>query len=410
MAAVAELRPVTSHAGIPNAPYASASPEFDLLVACCAEPSRERADRIRQILAAPLNWQRMLSLLDHHRVVPQVFGELSRFSHAVPGPILAGLRQRYRDNARKALWFTGELVRVLDHLGSAGVQALPYKGPLLAESLYGDITQRQFGDLDLLIVSADVPRAKIALRDLRYKLGEDLAFVEERPYLEQRYIESGCEYSFDTPHAPNLLELQWRIVPRFYCAEFDIAGFFSRADEVIVGGRRMRTLCARDLLLSLCVHAAKHVWVQLSWLCDIAQLAKSPEIDWNAIQDEAAHLAIQRIVSLNLLLAQKLLGSTLPPVIERYLRKDPLTTILAGEILGVIEHSVRYDSESIAYFRLMMRIRERWQDRAHFLWRLAVTPAAGEWSTVTLPKPMLPLYRLVRLSRVARRLASAKQV
>lgn len=169
----------------------------------------------------------------------------------------------------------------------------------------------------------------------------------------------------------------------------------------------MRTLRAEDLLLVLCVHAAKHVWVQLSWLCDIAQLAKSAQLDWNAIQDEARRLGIERIVSLNLLLAYKLLGSALPPTIQKRWRDDPPTTVLVGEILCVIKRSVHYETGSLPYFRLMMRLRERWQDQVRFLWRLAFTPSVSEWSAVQLPKPLQPLYRLVRLSRLAKRLASA---
>ena len=85
---------------------------------------------------------------------------------------------------------------------------------------------------------------------------------------------------------------------------------------------------------------------------------------------------------------------------------DPLATVLANEIQQIIERSAHYDTESIAYFRLMMRLRERWQDQARFLCRLAFTPSVSEWSAVQLPKPLYPLYRLVRLSRLAKRLAS----
>jgi hypothetical protein len=169
----------------------------------------------------------------------------------------------------------------------------------------------------------------------------------------------------------------------------------------------VRTLRGEDLLLVLCVHAAKHVWVQLSWLCDIAQLAKSQQLNWNAIQDEAQRLGIERIVGLNLLLAHKVLGSALPPQIQKRLREDPSTTILADEIQAIIERSTHYDTETTPYFRLMMRLRERWQDRARFLWRLVFTPSLSEWSAVQLPKPLQNLYRLVRLARLARRLASA---
>jgi len=409
MATAAEPRPVRSEAAnLPAVRTFADSSEFDLLVACCVDSSahdssdERHADRIRKILSRPLHWERMLFLASHHRVVPQVYRQLSAFSPWVPAQHLDALRLRYRDNARKTLWFTGELVRILHHLESAGIEALPYKGPALAETLYGEVTQRQFGDLDILILPADVPKAKATLLGLGYPCEPHL-----RQHVEPAYIGSGCGYVFHSPAVPNLLDLQWRIVPRFYSIDFDVADFLERADETILGGRAMRTLHPQDLLLVLCVHAAKHVWVQLSWLCDIAQLTKSRQLDWNAIQDEARRLGIERIVSLNLLLAHKLLGSALPPTIQKRLREDHSTSVLADEILPIIQRSAHYDTESIPYFRLMMRLRERWQDRARFLCRLAFTPSVSEWSAVQLPKPLHPLYRLVRLWRLADRLASA---
>jgi len=391
LSAARKLRPVQAF---------GSSSEFDLLLACCADPcGDEQGARIPNILSRRLDWERLLRLVDHHRVVPQVYRELSVLSHLVPVEHLNALRLRYQDNARKTLWFTGELVRILGHFESVGIKALPYKGPVLAQTLYGEVTRRQFGDLDFLILPTDVLKAKAAVHDLGYKPAIELAARHEAAY-----VETGYEYA---ARGSSLLELQWRIVPRFYSIDFEVANFFERADDIVVGGRRVPTLRGEDLLLVLCVHAAKHVWVQLSWLCDIAQLVKTRQLDWNAIQNEARCLGIERIVSLNLLLAQKLLGLQLHSSRQTWaFQKDPLTAVL-NEILRIIEDGVHYDTESLAYFRLMRRLRERWQDRARFLWRLTVTPSLSEWSAVQFPQPLQPLYRVVRLSRLAKRLASA---
>ncbi len=446
MAAAAEpqldLNEDTSLPAIP--PFTDRS-EFDLLLACCAVHANP--DRLRAILSRPLNWARLLQFVDHHRIVPQLYSQLSAFSHLIPAQLLNALRFRYQDNARKALWFTAELLRIASYLESAGIKALPYKGPALAQALYGEVTHREFSDLDILILPADVPKAKTALLELGYKPEIELA-----PHREHAYLTAGYEIPFRATTGGNLLELQWRVLPRFYSIDLDVADFFQRADEINLGDRgciatpwvessreaaadyssrrkpwaesgtppsprgakddpgnglSMRTLCAKDLLLVLCVHAAKHVWARLSWLCDIAQLA-TRQLDWKAIQDEARRLGIERILSLNLLLAHRLLGSDLPAIMQKRLQEDASTTALADQIVRVIERCTHYDTESLPYFRLMMRLRERRQDQARFLWRLAVTPTRSEWATVDLPKPLQPLYHVVRLSRLAKRLASAR--
>jgi Uncharacterised nucleotidyltransferase len=386
----------------------------------------------------------MLSLVDHHRVVPQVYAALSPL---VPEGQLSGLRSRYQDNVRKALWFSAQLIRITSHLELAGIKTLPYKGPILAQTAYGEVAQRQFSDLDILILPEDLPKAKIALLELGYRPGVVLA-----PQHEQAYLTAGYEYPFHAPHAANAVELQWRILPRFYSIDFNVADFFQRAHEINFGGHFMRTLRPEDLLLVLCVHAAKHLWVQLSWLCDIAKLVSSTQLDWNAIGDEAMRLGIDRIVKLNLLLARKLLGapqvlchserseesahvdchseqseesafagdcnnadappqtafrrivSVRPDLLSS--RTDRSTIVLADEILHVIKLSSCYNTESLPYFRLMMRLRERRQDKIRLLWRLAVTPSVSEWSAIPLPKPLQPLYRLIRLSRLTKKLAA----
>ena len=78
---------------------------------------------------------------------------------------------------------------------------------------------------------------------------------------------------------------------------------------------------------------------------------------------------------------------------------------LAHEIRAQIVSGVSYDVESVAYFRLMLRLRERRSDRVRFLQRLAFTPGPNEWQAIRLPAPLFPLYRLVRLSRLAARMA-----
>ena len=65
---------------------------------------------------------------------------------------------------------------------------------------------------------------------------------------------------------------------------------------------------------------------------------------------------------------------------------------------------VAHDVQQISYFRLMMRLRERRIDRLRFLTRLTFTPGPGEWQAVRLPRLLSPLYRVVRLVRLASRL------
>jgi hypothetical protein len=259
---------------------------------------------------------------------------------------------------------------------------------------------RQSGDMDLFVRRHDVARIKSAVRELGYTQRVPIPEAAE-----EDYIASGYECTFDSPAGKNLLELQWALQPRFYAVDFDMDGLFERAVKVEVAGRRVQTPSSEDLLLVLSVHAAKHVWGRLIWLGDIAQILKLGNLNWDLVQARARELGIERILHVTLLLANRLLGTPIPAPIGGPILEDRVAGAFADEIAVDVGRGVTYEEQQVSYFRLMMQLRERKRDRLRFLTRLTFTPGPGEWETVRLPRPWFPLYRLVRLARLASRFA-----
>jgi hypothetical protein len=321
----------------------------------------------------------------------------------VPVETIETLRNSYHANLHKALLLSREFVRIVDRLSRAGIEFIPYKGPILAEALYGDIALRQSGDIDVLIHASDLKRVREAVADLGYRPHQTLSADEEEAYLR-----SGYECAFDGPAGKNLLEVQWAIQPRFYAVNLEMGELFRRAITATVAGAEIKTLSAEDSFLVLALHAAKHVWGKLIWLCDLARICSQPTLDWNWIGDRARELGIVRTLRVTLVLAQKLLGTSLPASATENLPQDSATVPLADEIEAYIATEKTFDVESRAYFKLMLRLRERRMDRMRFLGRLVVTPGPGEWTAIRLPMPLFPLYRVVRITRLAARIVSGR--
>jgi hypothetical protein len=241
------------------------------------------------------------------------------------------------------------------------------------------------------------------LRELAYTPGWRLSADEERAYLA-----TGYECSFDGPAGRNLLELQWGILSAFYAVDFDLEGFFQRAACAKFGDQTAKMLSPEDLLLTLCAHAAKHVWIRLCWLRDIAGVSQSPSLDWNTIWQQARDLGIERILRISLLLANRLLAANVPHLENR--RDDAEIEALCDRVARHIPESEEFSTESLDYFRLLLRLRERWSDRMRFALRLLFTPSTGEWAVVRLPASLFPLYRVIRLFRVADRFLHFRDV
>lgn len=380
-----------------DSPVLISSPDAEWAFLCAAV-SGENSDRLR-FLSARVRWRVLFDLAERHGVQPLVYQALSRSEGVIPAPEMRVLAQLYQTNLHRAMLLARALIHLLGHLASKGIEVLPYKGLALAESLYGDMALRQTGDIDLLIHAGEFPKIEEAVRELGYVPHSSLSAAEQRASLE-----SGYEYVFDGRAGRNLLEVQWAILPRFYAIDFSQDDLFRRAVSIRVAGHDMKTPCPEDLFLILSAHTAKHVWGRLIWLCDLSRIILLPELDWQSIAEQARKLGIVRILRVSLLLTSRLLRVDIPRGAELHLGRDSDADSLASEIEVHITAAEEFNVESVAYFRLMMRLRENRRERVRFLSRLILTPGPGEWAALRLPDTLFPLYRVVRLWRLGARL------
>ena len=371
--------------------------QWSLLRAACSEVATPR--ELVDLLAKPVNWRILFELADHHGVQPLLYQRLATMAESVPADQMHALEQSYQTNLHKAMLLSLELIRIYDCLSANGIEVLAYKGLALAETIYGDIALRRAGDIDLFTHASDFSRTRDAIQKLGYVPHAPLPEAQE-----QAYLKSGYECAFDGTAGPNLLEVQWAIQPRFYAVDFDMDGLFRRAVTMPVAGRPMKTPCAEDLFVILSLHAAKHVWGRLIWLCDLARIMNLSKLNWGLIAEQAKGLRTLRILRVGMSLAHRLLGAPIPPAAEASLPKDNAAELLAEEIQPTVTRERVFEVESFEYFRLMLLLRECNSDRWRFLTRLILTPGPSEWEAIQLPGPLSPLYRLVRLFRLAARL------
>ena len=379
---------------------AGLKPEWSVLLTACSRLAPdEKQLRLRYLLESRVHWQRLFALADQHGVQPLLHQSLDGVRDLIPAEHWRALEQSHQTNLHKALLLSRELIRIVRHLRESGLDVMPYKGPALAEFLYGDIALRQSGDIDLLVRLPQFSRAQAALAKLGYEPQMSFSHAEQSAYLK-----SGYECVFDGPAGRNVLEVQWAVEPRFYTVDFDMDCVFDRAVTVAVAGQEMKTPSPADLFLILAVHAAKHAWARLIWISDLARLMTLPSLDWDWIASQAKDLGLLRIVTISMLLANRLLGEAIPePARDRIPRRK-----IDEELVSAVQQHILSESavnvEALGYFRLMLRLRERTTDRLRFLTRLAFTPGPGEWKAVRLPASLFPLYRVVRLSRLVGRI------
>ncbi len=332
-------------------------------------------------------------------MLPLVYLRLSEAGvSTVPPRVTSWLRRSFQETTWRNTLLAGELTRVLDMLASHGIDAVPFKGPVLAALAYENVAMRQFGDLDLLVRPQERTRARELLLGHGYTMFDGWSHVHELNH----------EYTLVGTRGGVRVDVHWKLFPRAVLP-LKPDQLWQRLAAVRIGDREVRTFSLEDTLLILCVHADTHAWGRLMWITDIAQLVAShPGLDWAKAVEIADSSGSERLLLLGLRLANDLLGAPAPEPVMSRARTDRHVTRLAATVSERLfewaPSDVEADREK-SLLQLMSRDR-LW----HKLW-LAATPNVSDWEVLRLPRSLSPLYYVIRpfrlLGKYGRRVRSA---
>jgi hypothetical protein len=368
-------------------------PETELLLLCVSPLRTEaRTAHIRQLLDRQPDWNRLESLADSHGLLPLLYWELKSATDTLP----AALADKFQQNTQNSLFLTSELFRILDLFHSERIPAIPFKGPTLAASAYHNLALRSFNDLDMLIHTEDLWRA----RDLLLAAGYTTR-LRLKPGRENAYTRSYDELVLYGPDEYPLIELHWAFVPPHFSVPLEISDVWKRTINVSLGNRTVPSLSPEDLFLVLCLHGGKHCWSHLGLVCDLAWLITTHSLSWSSLLARARALGAHRMVLLAPCLASQIFEVPLAEEVARDLDADPEIKRLSAQIIRAM-FGVRHDETAILRTGLLhIRMRERWRDRLRYFIRLVTRPAIEDWQWVDLPGPLSFLYPVLRLPRLA---------
>src|SRR5215213_1532329 len=115
------------------------------LLLCCARTNAvpRVVARLRELAATEVDWEYLFLLARRHAVVPLLYLQLQRHaSDLVPPEVLQQLKKHYLENAARNTVLTAELCRLLALFADGSIEAIPYKGPVLALFAYDNLALR----------------------------------------------------------------------------------------------------------------------------------------------------------------------------------------------------------------------------------------------------------------------------
>lgn len=378
-------------------------PEARLIV-CCARTvvDAQTSLEIRQILSGPIDWTHLLKIADRNCVGPLLcFNLMNNFVDEVPAEAQELLQNRFKEYATRNLYLTGELIKVIRLFDDNGIKALPFKGPTLAASAYGNIALRYFGDLDILIPKKDLQKGIELLATLGYTDANPTP-SEAKPH------RLGSKKDLALHRSDGVrIELHWRLSGMHFDLPLDLKEVWAHLDKVKIAGNDLTILPKEELLLYLCVHGSRHGWERLIWISDIAELVRCGGIDWDVVWHQAAFLGCERVLSLSLSLANNLLGADIPSRIKsasaRTSEAEQLTADVVGRLFSDSQESMSISQWYSYHLKMKERVRDRIKIHYHYYmryFRLALRPNERDRKLLLLPSSLGGVYYLLRPLRL----------
>jgi hypothetical protein len=258
-------------------------------LALCARPhaSARVADEIAVGAARIIDWDRTLTLAEHHGIGPLLHQHLRAGLFDAPPHVANRLwahtvRVRHENGVR-----LNGLRDVLAAFDAARIPSVVLKGPALIAQVYGDPGLRPFSDLDLLVPTSELRRAQAEL----FRLGfQGPAITSDRWMRRKHHLAPAV---MTVQGVVVAAELHWNAIATDRAASLTWSERAGDPAAFEVGDLQAFTLAPIDMLWHLCHHLTG-TWhpLRLIWFADIVGLTAlhGGAIDWRRVSRERPYI------------------------------------------------------------------------------------------------------------------------
>jgi hypothetical protein len=373
--------------------------DFSFLIVCCQQPlSKENKTTIEHYLNHHTSYSAIITLALQQGVLPHLYKTLNNlslddktFSHL----FFTQIKQHYRSIVQYNMQMSAELIKIMHLFKSHNIQALSFKGPILSQLIYQDISMRQFGDLDILISPDDIEKSIHLLTQNHYQADRLLK------HYKKDFFSMVNVLGFEHRSKGIYLELHWQLLVKNYAIQLDEKLLFQTASYIAIQNQTIATLKQEYMLLYLCIHGSKHLYARLEWICDIDRCIRQfASFNWELVFKEAKKSHVVRIVLFSLLLSHTLLKTPLPNRVMDAIHKERYIAYLVQRV--ILLHFTHTDTKEkpLGYFFYFLSLRETWSDKVKFIFFSLISPTIDDLRWIRLPRRFSFLYLFLRPLRL----------
>jgi hypothetical protein len=374
------------------------SPELDLIHTAARRSLDLTGGEPAPGSAAPdgLDWDLLEALALGHRLAGPTL-DLLAGQDAAPAALLAGLAARREADVAHATALAAHLIDVVDLLAAHGVDALAFKGPVLAVTVFGDLHARAFRDLDLLVAPGQYRRA----HDVLVAHGH----VDPDPPRRGRSLRSH-EVALTARRGTVEIEvdLHRALAPRGFHCQVPFRDLWARRITVELPAGAVPGPSLDDTLWLASLQLAKDAWERrlvLSKVVDLAAIVTGrPGPDIDGVAHRGENRGQEQILAFALDLTDEVLGPFPSASHVWHPRPTAATRVRVTEARRdlAVGGSPR---GGLRRARFHADLRERQRDRAGPYVRWFVTPTDEDLDRVALPARLNGLHWILRPARLS---------
>jgi len=349
-----------------------------------------------------IDWDYLLNLARIHGVTSFIYLNLSgHFQNLIHKAVLGRIKDSYMENSKKSLFLSSVLLDILYNLDEIGIKAIPLKGPVLSQILYGDVTVRDFSDIDILVDKKDIIKTREFLISRDYVPQFDLINDQQDYYINSHYYYLNF---FRTDHKV-IVDLHWATSASNYSFSRGMEYYIRKLENIDFFNKQLSVLRKEDLLLLLCIHGCKHQWVELKWVCDIAELVESKDdMDFKYLIEESRALNCTKMFHFALQSANQIYDCVRDSYMNEILKYMKSYGHRKEQAYGMIfsrRNKTNNKFKGLFFFPKLMDIKK---DRFLYFYNNYVCPTPIEFSMISVGGRLFFVYYFLRVLRIIFRL------
>lgn len=285
------------------------SNEFRLILALCQLDDLKKEAMLESVSLDDILWDTFYNLSKEHKLDHQVYNSLNLVQKSVPNYILNKFKFSKQQQVKRQLLLTSQLVRVTEQLDKKNIKYISFKGPILSQSLFDDCISRNSKDLDILIDLEDFINCHQTLLSLGFE--SKVSSILHKKKTLDLYKKTYYEATYKHKDLGVYIEVHWATGVE-WLTKSTVKELLSRAIEVEIQGRLVKTFTELDNAFYLIAHGIKHRWFRLFWCFDLAYLLKQkPNLHQLFLAEIENHPSKKFFLSA-IYFANQLLGAQLP--------------------------------------------------------------------------------------------------